>query len=85
MDCKHGAIDDFSRQVATTGKPIRLWTCDGCGKEAQWGKGWSYWGQLACKGCGSESPVEGVACSMKCRKAAKAKRSTPPTDQQETE
>ena len=47
------------------GKPIRLWTCDHCGKRGSWGPTWAWNGSLRDHENQTWSRIT-VVCSMKC-------------------
>lgn len=64
--CSHKTYKDHAVGRTTSGQLI--WQCAACGKSAQWGEAWSFFGILECRRCGM-AEVDAVVCSEDCRRA----------------
>jgi len=41
---------------------VLIWRCTDCGATGRWEKGWAYYGNIECRGCGLAA-IERVLCS----------------------
>jgi hypothetical protein len=52
--------------IATPSRPVREWTCDGCGRTGPWEDGWRWFGRYKISGHGASAGetevIEAVAC-----------------------